>query len=187
VKKKERKKMVETEAYRVRKQGAFIRQGKQGYMIYYFERRFKAVRPLDKGDTVIEAETEEELEIAIKKHEAELRRFKPLDVLRLSDVVVGKITSRAADSEKMIFFSYKDDQGNQMHNKNLLESYTFKEGEEGYEANFVELTTKNRVTLAHIEKKKKEIVVLESEIASLKEHFEKPVTWERLEKAGGKA
>jgi hypothetical protein len=185
VKKKERKKMVETEAYRVRKQGAFIRQGKQGYMIYYFERRFKAVRPLGKGDIVIEAETEAELEVLIKKHEAELRRFKPLDVIRVSDVTVGRITSRAAESEKMIYFSCTNEFGKPTHVQVPLESYGWEHDEEN-KAKFVELTEKNKQILAQILNKKQVIEAHEKEMAALKKQFEKPVTWETLEKAGGK-
>ena len=91
-----------TDLEQIKQYGKLIRQHDQGYTIYYHYREFYAI----KETTIIRAETEKELEILIKNHEAELRRFKPVEVIRVEDGVRGRLTSRVADAKDEVYFSF---------------------------------------------------------------------------------
>lgn len=58
------------------------------------------------NDTSLSAKTMDDLKELIKEHLRETRRFKPIDVIDISDDVIGRITSRTANDKDRVFFSY---------------------------------------------------------------------------------
>jgi hypothetical protein len=158
--------------------GIFIRQH-EGFRIYYEFRKFKAI----KGEVEIEAPTEDELVDLIKKHNAESRRFKPIDVIKVDDCKKGRITSRVAENDKEVYFSFEADK-EKKHTKERLMSYDWENRDKKY-SYFVEATPKNLQILADIEKENEAILSCYRAIEQLKKKFEKPVSWETVEKAAG--
>jgi hypothetical protein len=155
-----------------------------GFKVFYRSggRQFIA----KKGELELEAPDEDTLKILIKRQKAELRKFKPVDVIKCDDLIVGRITSRAADLEEWIYFSYKGQNSQPRHSKELLGHYTWENSETKEKPKFVFLTDKNRQILADIRKEQEAIESCDNAISALKQKFEKPVTWETLEQAGDK-
>jgi hypothetical protein len=169
-----------TDLEQIKQYGKLIRQHDQGYTIYYHYREFYAI----KETTIIRAETEKELEILIKNHEAELRRFKPIEVFRVEDGVRGRLTSRVADAKDEVYFSFKDASGQSSHSKEPISPYHRWETETRL-PKFVEVTPKNLQLMKDMEKEQEAIRSCEAAIEELKKRFEKPVTQETIDKAAG--
>jgi hypothetical protein len=166
----------------IKKHGTPIRVNEQGYQICYYYRQFFAI----KEAYLIRADTEKELEILIKNHAADLRRFKPIEVIRIEDGVRGRLTSRVSDREDELYFSYSED-GEKKHTKERLMDYSwgFEKEKKHHTPKFVEVTPKNSQILTDIQKEQEAIEACERAIEKLKKQFEKPVTWETVEKAAG--
>jgi len=160
------------------KHGIFIREY-EGFRIYYGYKKFIAV----KGDVELKANTETELQVIIKQHNREKRRFKPINVIKVNDDLTGRITSRAADTESQVWFSYRlHDEAK--HTKERLESYSWQHGEGG-KSLFVEATEENLVILGEISELQLKIGMLNKEIIAKRKSYDKPVTWELIDKQAG--
>jgi len=154
---------------------------KEGFRIEYDDsrREFRAT----KGNVSIKADTERELDDLIKKHQRDERKFKAVEVIMIGEAVKGKITSRVADDENCVHFSFRDAGGTAAHTKERLMGYAWTP--ELYKHRFVEATPKNLQILSEIEREKEAIKASENIIEKLKAQFEKPVTWETIEQAAG--
>jgi len=156
---------------------------KQGlYVIWYGYRAFIAYRDDKK---VASANTEEELQQKIKDFEASQRKFKPLKVIRVDQNKEGKITSRDAQyPDDHVIFSYKTG-GTSYHGRETSGHIGVLVQRWKGDYTFVEATAKNLEILKKIKFQKKKIVALEDDIEKLKEGYEKPVTFERLDELAG--
>lgn len=168
-----------TDLEQIKQYGILIRMTTDGYQIYYYLRQFFAIRETN----IIKAEAEKELEILIKNHEAELRRFKPVEVIRVEHGIRGRLTSRAADAKDEVYFSFKDASGQSSHLKERISTHRW-EPEKAL-PKFVEVTPKNLQLLKDIEKEQEAIRSCEAAVEKLKRQLEKPVTQETIDKAAG--
>ena len=128
-----------------------------------------------KGDIKLNAKTLEELEELIKETCREERRFKPLDVIHVRNDRLGRVTSRVASSEQLVYFSFKEDGSSKAtRTQESLTDY----GWGDKKPLFVKATPKNLAVLKQIEEKHRQIKALDAEIYALRETYEEPVTWE---------
>jgi len=152
------------------------------YEIWYSYHDFIAYKDDKK---VAFAKTELELQGKIKDFEASQRKFKPFKVIRVDREVEGKITSRDAQyPDDHVVFSYKTG-GTTYHGK-VAHGHTgvLVQRYDG-DYTFVEATMKNLEILKKIKFQRKKIAALKDDIEKLKEGFEKPVTYEKLDELSG--
>lgn len=152
----------------------------QGFKIYYGHKKFTAI----KGDIELKANTETELQVIIKKHAREKRKFRPINVIKVEDEKLGRITSRAADNDSLVWFSHKEGE-HPKHTQERLESYSW-----SYETRkniFVEATGKNLIILGEITELQLKIDTLNKEIIAKRKTYEQPVTWELIDKQAGES
>lgn len=136
-----------------------------------------------RGDKTLTADTQEEVEELIKEQIRESRRFKPLQVIEIANDRTGRITSRVAGSDRLVYFSFKEsDKKRAKHTQKMLET-----GGWGSEPkfNFVLATPANLQILEMIKKEREAISSIEKMISKLSDKFKDPVTWETLVKKGG--
>ena len=135
-----------------------------------------------RGAKTLTADTQEQVEELIKEQIRESRRFKPLQVIQTEYERVGRITSRVADSDTHIYFSYKEEGAKRAkHTQEKLESSGWGSDTTSY---FVLATPANLKILEKIRKKREQISSIEKRISKLSEKFKDPVTWELLVKKG---
>lgn len=154
---------------------------KTGFQITYdkWSHKFTAT----KGDRSIDADTEPELQELIKQDMRELRKFKPIDVIKVFSDSEGRLTSRVADSESMVWFSHSED-GEKKHTQEMLdETYSWQTKKQP--PNFVKASQKNKKILQDIRAAQSQIQDIEQQISTLRDSYEEPVTWEIVNKAAG--
>jgi hypothetical protein len=175
-----------TDAQHIKGSGSKIQsyQVSHDFEMYYYNNKFYAI----KDETVLEATTESELAEVVKIHMRDLRRFKPIDVIKVDSNQVGKLTTRAADADDYVTFAFKDnnENGKPKHTKEPLMRYSYLGlGKEENRANFVEATQTNLAILKKIDSKLAQIESIQKEIDEAKKTYEKPVMRERIEEALG--
>lgn len=136
-----------------------------------------------KGDVEYDAKNLDELKEVLKRHKSDVRRFKPINVIRL-DGTTGRVTSRVADNDVEVYFTYKDPSYEKKVRKAVrVEEYNWRSGPTEY--NFFLDTEENRAVLGEIWKKIAERKQIEKDILRLKKTFKDPITWDVINKAGG--
>jgi hypothetical protein len=118
-----------------------------------------------------------DLEEKIKKYHREQRRFKPIDAIQIEKHQIGRITSFADDSRRMIYFTFDDGSERKARREEML-SYM----EKSY---FVKVTPKNLQVLERIHQAESQEDQLCKYIEGLEESFEAPITDDDVKKAAG--
>ena len=137
-----------------------------------------------KGDVKYDAKNMDDLKEVLKRHKSEVRRFKPIDVIHLDSEMTGRVTSRVADNDVEVYFTYKDPSYEKKVRKAIrVENYGW--GSDPLKHNFVLDTEANRAILAEIWKKEAERKQIGKDITRLKTTFADPLTWDVINKAGG--
>lgn len=133
-----------------------------------------------KGDVRLQADTLEKLEQLIKETNREQRRFKPIDVIHVSNDVAGRITSRVAGDETSVYFSHKESEGAKAtRTQESLESGHWGSRDNKYR--FVKATPKNLAILEQVKGKQQQIDALHNEMEALRKTYGDCVTQELVD------
>lgn len=141
---------------------------------------------LDEGERTkkLEAKTLAELEELIKRQESDDRHFKPIDVIAVEGGQIGRITSRVADRDTEVYFTFKPrpDHAKPTRTRERLEGYSWG-GDVKHR--FVKATTENLEILKAIQADQAQIEALSVDQAELRKKYKDPVTWDTIEEQGG--
>ncbi len=106
--------------------------------------QFYAVNEKQK-EAVLDSNTMLGMENKIKEFSRESRRFKPIDVIKVSDLRVGRLTSKVKDTTNHVHFSYGEGT-EKSHSQEVVQSHW--SGEDTF--SFVKKTEKNMTILFQI-------------------------------------
>jgi hypothetical protein len=135
------------------------------------------------------AATMGELEEIIKRHVSNKRHFKPINVIHIDDDRVGRITSRTADRDDSVYFTFRKDPTDKKERPSRttarIEGYEWVEGNRQPTWEFAQATEANLTVLEKIKDLDNQIKALRTLQQELRKTYGEPVTWELIEERGG--
>lgn len=139
-----------------------------------------------KGDVRLDADTLPKLEEIIKRQQANDRHFDPIDVIEVGDEKLGRITSRVADNDREVYFTFKDKPNDKPTRvaKSLEETY-WGRSEDEPKHNFVKATPTNLAVRQKIKDLSIQIAELYADQKDLRATYDDPITWEVIGKQAG--
>ena len=135
-----------------------------------------------KDEKKLEDKSLEVLKENIKRQNSDDRRFKPIDAIKVNSDMLGRITSRVADNNSCIYWTFKETpEAKTSRTQESLEGYR-SWGDERYP--FVMATVANREILAKIEALRTQEDAILKEMQTLRKSYTRPVTWKEVDAQG---
>lgn len=145
---------------------------------------YAAAKGDEKGRDLYDGNTLQELEEKIKRHNSNKRRFKPLEVISIGSDKIGRITSRVADSDSQIYFTWKPSPTERASRiQTPLLNYGF--GKDKNKPLFAKATVANLAVFNKIKDIESQIKTLRDLQESFRGTYGNLVTWDTIDEQDG--